>query len=473
MKKLNSIISLIVFLLAAASLQAQTVTVDNSQLTFSAPVGTTPAATQTITASSSPSAVFFIAQANVQSGVSQWLKISNASNPTLQSALTGTTGQTSGVITVSADPTGLAANTYTGTISFNNTQLVTVTFSVGKIGVSPGTLSFSMQTGTSVPAASQVQLTGTGNYTAAASTTSGGNWLTVSPTSASLPGNATLTVSLDPSIAPTLGPGTYKGQITVTPSGSGNNAPALIAVTLTVTAAPTATLSASAINLNYQIGGANNNASQTLSIATNSVQPLNFGVNSSVNTNPSGRNWILVNPSSGEICQQSGTGCTSPANGSAQVSSAMTLQRIWPAGTWTGVATVFTPGATPTQQNIPVNILVSTSPLLSIPTSSLSFLYEINGAVPAAQTVVATSTAVATSSSTGQLPVTVAVTQGSSWLSVTPPTGISSAQLTTGMPLTVSANPAGLTPGKYSGTISITGIERSMNPPVATIPAET
>jgi uncharacterized protein (TIGR03437 family) len=456
LKKL-SIIYLIAFLMAALSLQAQTVVVDKTQLTFSAQVGTNPAPTQTITASSSATGTFFIAQASVQSGSPQWLKISNPSNPTFQSALTGNTGQSSGVVTVMADATGLSAGVYTGSISFNNTQLVTVTFSVGSIGVVPQTLTFAYQSGTTLPAASAVQLSGSGNYTVAVSTSLGGNWLTVTPTAGSLPTTNSLSIGLDPAITPTLAAGTYNGQVTITPSGSSSSVPAIVSVTLTVTAAPTATLSASAISLAYQIGGANNNASQTLSISTNSLQPLNFGVNSSANTNPSGRNWILVNPSSGVICQQAGSGCTSPANGSAQVNISYDTTANLPAGTWTGVATVFTPGTSPAQQNIPVNLLVSSSPLLSIPTSSLSFLYEINGATPAAQTVTAASTAVATSSTTGQMPITVGVTQGATWLSITPPTGVAPTQLTTGMPLTVSANPAGLVPGKYNGTITITG----------------
>ncbi len=462
MKKSNCILTLTAFLIAAASLHAQTLTVDKPQLTFSAPVGTTPAASQTVTVSSAVS-TFFVAQTTeLQSIPFAWLKISNPSNPTFQTGLTGMTGQSTGVIAVEADPTNLQPGTYTGTIMFNNVALVSVTFNVGSIGVSPGALSFAYQSGSTLPAAQQVTLTGTGQFTALPGTQNGGSWLTVSPTNATLPATNTLIVGLDPNITPTLAAGTYNGQITITPIGGANNTPASVAVTLTVTGAPTATVSPSAINLYYQINGANNTTSQTLTIATNSAQPVVFGVSPSSNVN--GRNWILANPTSGSICQSAGAGCTPPANGTAQVSIGYDTTANLSPGTYTGVVTLFTPNVVPAQQNVQVNLLVSSSPLLVVPSATLSFNYEVNGSFPAAQTVTATSTAVATSATTGQIPIIVAVTQGNSWLSVTPPTGIAPNALTTGMVLTVAVNPAGLTPGTYTGTISITGIGAG-NPP--------
>jgi len=453
LKKLNSILNLIPFLIAATSLHAQSITVDKNSLGFSAQVGTTPTPGQTLNVLGSVSGITFQAFSD-----STWLKLSNSAYPTPSGIVTGVTGAASAVLTVTADPSGLAAGTYTGRLSFTGGAAVSVGLSVTSIGVSPLTLPFTYQSGTAIPAAQPIQLTGSGVFTASANTSSGGNWLTVTPTGGLLPTTNTVYAGLDTTITPALAPGTYNGQITITPVGTSNNTPVVVTVTLTVTGAPTATLSASSININYQIGGANNNPSQTLGIASNSAQPINFGLTSSVNSNPSGRNWILVNPSSGSICQSAGTGCTAPANGNAQVSISYDTTANLPAGTWTGQATVFTPGAVPQQQNVQVNLLVSTSPLLSLPTSSLNFSYEVGGALPATAPLIATSTAVATSATTGQMPIIVSVTQGSSWLSVTPPTGVASTQLTTGMTLTVAANPTGLATGKYSGTISVTGI---------------
>jgi uncharacterized protein (TIGR03437 family) len=467
-KKSCFTLSLLAAFAAVASLHAQTLSVDQPQLSFSALVGSSTALTQTLTVSSSPSGANFNAFATQQVVTTPiWLRMANVTPPSYQTAVSGTTGQPSATITVLANPAGLSAGTYTGTImvnstSSNSTVSVQVTFSVGTVGVSPQSLAFSYQSGSTLPAAQALTLSGSGSFTVSNTSPSGAHWLNFTPTGGTLPTTSAVTVGVDPNVTPTLAPGTYNGQITITPTPG---TPINIAVTLTVAAAPTATLSASAVNLVYQIGGANNSASQTLSIATNSQQPLNFGVTSQSNSNPSGRNWIVVNPISGQICQQTGTGCTPPADGTAQVTIGYDATANLPAGTtWTGIATLFTPQATPTTQTIPVSVLVSTSPLLSLPTSSLSFLYEVNGAVPAAQTVTATSTAVASSSNTGQLPISVSVSSSSPWLSATPPTGVAFGQLTTGMPLTIAANPSGLAPGKYTGTITITGIGAGNGP---------
>ena len=98
--------------------------------------------------------------------------------------------------------------------------------------VSPGSLSFAYAIGGATPASQSVSVTATGaalSFTATASTTSGGNWLSVSPGSGASP--ATLTVSVNPAGVPG---GVYQGAITLTPSGG---AAQTFAVTLTVTGA--------------------------------------------------------------------------------------------------------------------------------------------------------------------------------------------------------------------------------------------
>ena len=98
----------------------------------------------------------------------------------------------------------------------------------------PSSLPFAYTIGGAAPAARTVSLTSSGaalSYTAAATTTSGGNWLSVTPTAGSTP--ATLTVSVS---AAGLAGGTYQGTIALTPGGSGNS-PLAYNVTLTVTGA--------------------------------------------------------------------------------------------------------------------------------------------------------------------------------------------------------------------------------------------
>jgi uncharacterized protein (TIGR03437 family) len=119
------------------------------------------------------------------------------------------------------------------------------------LAASPTTLSFSYSVGGVAPASQSVSVTSLGSalsFTAAATTTSGSNWLSVSPSNGTTP--ATLSVSVNPTGLPS---GIYHGGITVTPGGSGNQ-PLSFAVTLTVTGAGAPVISSGGIvnALGYQ-----------------------------------------------------------------------------------------------------------------------------------------------------------------------------------------------------------------------------
>ena len=84
---------------------------------------------------------------------SPWLKFNGQSS---------VTGSTPSAVTVTADPTGLAAGTYPGSISVaggtaSNT-LIPVTFTVSAIGVNPASLAFTYTVGSSTFPATQVLL---------------------------------------------------------------------------------------------------------------------------------------------------------------------------------------------------------------------------------------------------------------------------------------------------------------------------
>jgi uncharacterized protein (TIGR03437 family) len=458
LKKLKSIYITGTLLLTAVSLHAQ-VTVDKTSLTFSGQVSG-PVTQQTVNVSSpsgSSSSVFFLANiGEVTSPTVTWLKFSGTADPH------NTTGTTPSALTIVADPTGLAAGSYTGSLVINpspfssaTTVTIPVTFTVSAVGVSPSTVGFSYQSGGTIPSAQSLTLTGpTTSFTAAATTANGGNWLQVAPTSGAITGGtATVAVILDPTLTPTLTAGTYNGTITITPTGTGNNTPVIVPVTLVVTVPPPVTVSSSSLQINYQTGGSNNLPQQVLTISTTSSQALNFGLSAAVSNNPSGRNWIVINPSSGTI----------PANGSVQVTVSYDVTASLTAGTWTGSLTLFTPGASPTQQNIGVSLLVSTSPLLSIQSGGLNFVYELNsGVMPPAQSLAASSTNVAPGATTGQMVVTAAVStnSGGNWLSVSPASGTTG----TATPFSVAVNPSGLVPGKYQGTVTFTGTNAGNGP---------
>ena len=106
----------------------------------------------------------------------------------------------------------------------------------GTLTLTPATLSFNAALGSN-PAAQTLALSNSGgaalNWQAAATTTSGGNWLAVTPATGSLNAGqaATLTATVN---ASALAAGTYNGTLTVTSANAGNS-PRTVAVTLTVT----------------------------------------------------------------------------------------------------------------------------------------------------------------------------------------------------------------------------------------------
>ena len=120
-----------------------------------------------------------------------------------------------------------------------------------------------------------------------------------------------------------------------------------------------------------------------------------------------------------------------------------------PNGTYSGTVIVTAPNADPGQLSIPVRLEVTSqeAPRLSVETGKLSFSFQ-EGAVPV--------TAQITVDNPSSTPVTFAASGGDArWLSLSPSTGSASA----GAPalVTVTINPAGLAPGTYSATISISG----------------
>ena len=418
LKKLQFSLPLIVFLCAAAALPAQTLSVDKNSLSFTSQVGG-PAQTQTVTISTSSGSPTFTTFTNAS-----WLTVSP------------TSGTVPSPLTVRADPTGLASFPipYQGTLSIfgpNNQRVdVQVSLTIGAVGVSPSSVTFTYQLGAGVPPAQTLTLTGQGTtFNASATTTSGGNWLSVSPSVGAVPG--TVSVFLNPATLASLGAGTYSGTVTIS---NGLGAPINVQTTLTISPTPAVTVSPGSVSLFYQIGGSNNSAQQTITLSTNSgTQGVLFTFSNTVENNPSGGIWYTVSPS---------TGGTIPANGNTQVTFAYNGANL-PAGTYRGTATLNTPGGTPPQTQIPVTLTVSQFPLLTASAGALNFNYQVATPAPAAQNLTIGSTAGATALTLS------ATTEGNSgnWLSVP-------ATATAGVAFQVTVLPTSLPPGTYRGAIA-------------------
>jgi uncharacterized protein (TIGR03437 family) len=200
---------------------------------------------QTITVSSTPVSVSFTATATTVSGGS-WLLVTPSS------------GTTTGTVKVSVNATSLAVGTYTGavTITAAGASGSPITYAVTlnvvtpiTITATPAALSFAALLNATAPAAQSVQVgangaSGVGTlaifpFTTAVTTTSGGTWLSVTPTSGNDPG--TISVSVNPV---GLAAGAYTGTVTITSTNQNGATPATVTVSLVVSAAPTPVIAA-------------------------------------------------------------------------------------------------------------------------------------------------------------------------------------------------------------------------------------
>jgi uncharacterized protein (TIGR03437 family) len=432
----SALISLV--LLAAGAASAQTISVSSSSLTFSALAGGS-AVSQSITVSATggnTSVALFPSQS--------WLTVT----PSI-----GTTPQTFTVTANPTSPTILSPGTYQDTnfriVSQNNTIIVPVALTVSSIAVAPQTLSFAYTLGGNASQSQNLTLSGQPvSYIVTETFASGGNWLQPAvPSSGTLPGNSQVTVLLNPVVVPNLTAGTYQATVTVTPSGS--SSAVNIPVTLIVSPEPPVTVSPATVNLNYQIGGANNQSAQAVTLAATSTAALPYSLGpAAVGPNPEGCNWIVVNPSSGTI--PADTSVQTPTSAQSNISYSCPAPGL-PAGTYSGSIPVAVTGGALSTSSIPVNLLVSNSALLYLPTAALSFNYQLGANPPAAQSVTPQSSAVAAAATSGQMPITASATtaSGGSWLLVSTTTSL------TGSPISVSVNPVNLLPGTYMGTVTV------------------
>jgi uncharacterized protein (TIGR03437 family) len=416
LKKLYSILSLNVLLLATGALHAQTLNISPNPLNITTQVNTGATAQLSFTSTGTAITIYSIVP------TVSWLHTSLG---------TGGNVQTPQTPTITVDPLAASATPYAGSLSvFSSDSVqfhsVPVNVSVSSIGVNPSTLLFPYTAGgTNAPPAQSSTLTIPSGTTVnlTANTASGGNWLQAGLTGT--PPTA-VSVQINTSVAQSLAPGTYTGTITITPTSGGSSVPATVQVTLVVSAAPQLTVTPSSLSFNYQVGGTNNLATQPIQLLAGTQDvAFAFTGDSAISTSqPSGTvragqsltvNVTVTPPAS---C----TAVTSPCH------YTLVLNTSGPA------------------QNIPITLTVSANPLLNLSTAPISFAYQIGAAPPAAISVTPGSTGMALIYT-----VTPATVSGGSWLLVTPTVG------TTPTPVSIGVDPSKLGPGTYNGTVSFAG----------------
>jgi uncharacterized protein (TIGR03437 family) len=265
--------------------------------------------------------VQFTALASINSG-SGWLLV------------TPNQGTTPANLTVFFLPANLAPGQYQGNIMITSPALpnavnvpvnLTVTSNIN-ITVNPTLLAFAQAQGGPAPAAQTVQITassGSLGFAAAATTSAGGNWLSVTPATGNTGGAITVTAN-----GAQLSQGTYNGQVTLSVPGAANPT-VTIPVTLTVGAPQTVTAAPASLAFTFTTGGtapANQNITVTSTGGPASV--------TAAASTTSGGNWLSVAPASGTtpltLVVSATPGNLSPGtyNGSISIASPALAQPI-------------------------------------------------------------------------------------------------------------------------------------------------
>lgn len=392
------------------------VLVTPGNLTFAGAAGVVPDAKQ-VTAYTSTAGVTWVA--SIPSAF-PWLTITPGSGALIANTSNRLTVSVSPGLTTAAANLGYIDLTFYGSgSSVLATSRITVSYTVGgggtggAVAVSPAQLTFAAQAGSATaPASQEIAVTGaTGTaFSASVSTSSGGNWLSVSPTT----GQATsgVIVSINNAIASTLAAGTYQGAVTVV-SGTGTSS---VGVTLNVLGSPVLQVTMGARALYYDPAAGTAPPTLYFYPVSSDGQPLAY-------TAATSTPWIQLHEASN----------TAP-NGFAATISPGSL----PAGISEGAIVVSAAGAANSPITIPITVVVAGASGVLVNPTSLSFQTAV-GNSPASKTLTVNTASyyTVTASSTGN------------WLSVSPESGWSSGTLT------VTVNSAALAASTYTGTITV------------------
>jgi uncharacterized protein (TIGR03437 family) len=414
------------------TVQAQTLTVSATTLSFTAVQGSNPnPATQQVVTGGSGN---FIISTNAS-----WIFASTG-------AFNGNGGTAGETLTVQINSTSLSSGSYNGTITLtptNGNAAVTITVNLTVSGsggnttsvlsASPSQLSFAYQLTKAAPASQTVQILSSGialpfsfSTTTAPTLNCTQTWLQVTSGTNTTPG--ALTVSINTT---GLSPGTCTGSISVTSSTQGNGTTTTqIGVTLFIS-------SSALLNVNIPTGL----SSVTLQQSGRPVQYV-IGLTSSdpnvsvawTATVPGNPPWLALSPSNG------GT----PGSINVQI----TPGTVIPVGTYSGSVVITSPGLFNNSLTIPITFKLNPSSTVTVSSTSVGFSELQGGSLPAPQTV--------TLSGSVSSVFTAAVTTstGGTWLQVSP----TSANLTANVDstLTLSVLPNTLTPNTYQSQVTVT-----------------
>ena len=379
----------------------------------------------------SPTSLTFTATAGGANPSNQTVTVSNTGGGTLSYTASDnqpwlSVSSSGSTMTVSVTSAGLAANSYSGTITvsssnaLNSPQTVPVVLTVTAspvppaISVSPTSLLFSGTQGSPNPAAQIITVSNSGGGLLNWSVSDNQPWLHTTTSGDTV--NVTVSIG-------SAGVGTNTGTITVTDPAA-TNSPQTIPVTLTVGIAPVLSLNPTNLSFNATAGGANP-ASQTITVSNTGGGTLSWTVSDN-------RSWLSVSPS--------GSTMTATVNISGLS-----------AGSHSGTITVTDAAASNSPQTVPVTLTLGAAPAIGLSSTSLSFTATASSTNPAAQTI--------TVSNTGGGTLSWSASDNKAWLTVSQ----------SGSTITASVNVAGLTAGSHSGTITVSDSGASNSPQTVSV----
>jgi uncharacterized protein (TIGR03437 family) len=439
---------------------------DNSQQSFNVNLVVNGGTTNGLTVSPNP---ISLQTALNGSSVSQSVTVTSTTGGSLSASVSGA-GLTYSVsasniqanvattaITVTGNPATLGNGSYVGSLTVTVggvSQAVQVNFvvgtgsgggggSTGTISAAPSAVNFVYQnnSGMQVNQQQQVYLAGSGNYTAAVTNSSGGSWLSVSSTSGTLPSQFFQIITN----ASNLASGTYTGAVTFT--NTSTNQTAVVSVNLLVTGTTAVYANPGDLVFSYIAGTTSATQFQNVSLlaSDNSAVSVTAAI-----SNPSNSPWLSITPNGSSLTGQAAYAVTVNASNIAN-------------GLYTGYITVTAAtGNSPITVPVVLNVVGSSSGGggggLTLGTSSLTFQAALGGFATTQQLSVSATNATS-------FTATASTNSGNNtWLSVSP-----AGSSVTNTTLTITANPAGLVAGTYSGQITLISGSGTQTVPVTMI----
>jgi hypothetical protein len=265
-------------------------------------------------------------------------------------------------------------------------------------------------------------------FSTAASTNSGGSWLSVSPS-----GNACCYTPLAVSVIVTTGnlsAGTYTGQVVIT-NYSNSSINMTIPVTLTVAASGATFFDDLPGKLSFSFKTGGSATSQSVQIRNAGSGTLNWTLTTSTADNG---NWLSASASSG----------TAPSTVTIGINKNNLPGGGASAGTFLGQLLLQTSG-----DSVTVPVAVTVGPAVFTQINPLNFTMAFAGTNPLAQVL----NVAMNDNSTLRYSASVATAKGGNWLSITPS---GNACCYTPLANTVSVSASSLAAGAYTGEIILT-----------------